>query len=477
MDTLIIPDEFLFVHPFLGPRLKQLAFSPIIGIETEERHMTREEMKKAVCDAIDAHADEIIAIGEDIFKHPELGYKETRTSGIVRDTFNKLGLSHEDGLALTGVKARLKNSGEGPVVAIMGELDAVVCPEHPDADKSTGAAHSCGHNGQIASMLGAAYGLTKSGVKDFLSGDVVFFAVPAEECVELEFRSKIRAEGKIHYYGGKQELIHSGAFDDIDMAMLVHGMENSEKNVINVGSGSVGFVTKKVRFIGKEAHAGLCPENGINALNAATLALSAINAMRETFRDQDCIRVHPILTKGGDLVNIVPADVRLETYVRGRSIEAIKDANFKVNRAIKGAAYAVGAEAVIEDVPGYLPVHQNAEMSALFSGNACALFDSPVVETEEIGGASSDIGDVCSIIPTIQPTMGGFAGGFHSKNLQVVDKNKAYIAPAKAMAMTAVDLLCDKAERAKAVCAAFKGLSAEEYDALWHDMLRYDDSL
>ncbi len=207
-----------------------------------------------------------------------------------------------------------------------------------------------------------------------------------------------------------------------------------------------------MQFIGKEAHAGLCPENGVNALNAASLALMAINSIRETFKDSDCIRVHPIITKGGDLVNIVPADVRLEAYVRGRSIEAIKDANYRVNRAIKGAAYAIGAQAVIEDIPGYLPVRQNAEMSELFRDNACSLFDSPVVETEEMGGASSDIGDVSSIMPTIQPTLGGFAGGFHSQHLRVVDKNKAYIAPAKAMAMTAVDLLYDGAKRQRKSC-------------------------
>ncbi len=439
--------------------------------------MNKEQIKQAVCAAIDAHAEEIIAIGDDIFAHPELGYKEVRTSGIVRDTFDKLGLPHEDGLAITGVKARLKGNGEGPTVAIMGELDAVVCPLHPNANPDTGAAHSCGHNGQIAAMLGAAHGLALSGVKDALGGDVAFLAVPAEECVELEWRGEMMKQGRIHYYGGKQELIHAGVFDDIDMAMLVHGMENSDKNVVNVNSGSVGFVTKKVQFIGKEAHAGLCPENGVNALNAASLALMAINSIRETFKDSDCIRVHPIITKGGDLVNIVPADVRLEAYVRGRSIEAIKDANYRVNRAIKGAAYAIGAQAVIEDIPGYLPVRQNAEMSELFRDNACSLFDSPVVETEEMGGASSDIGDVSSIMPTIQPTLGGFAGGFHSQHLRVVDKNKAYIAPAKAMAMTAVDLLYDGAKKAKEILSGFHGLTSAEYDALWQDMLKYDDTL
>ena len=135
---------------------------------------------------------------------------------------------------------------------------------------------------------------------------------------------------------------------------------------------SLGFVAKTVHFRGRAAHAGGAPWDGINALNAAMAAMVCINAMRETFRDSDRIRVHPIITKGGDLVNIVPADVTMETYVRGATPEAVADASGKVDRAIRGAAYAVGAEVEIRDVGGYAPLAQNKELSALFADNARA---------------------------------------------------------------------------------------------------------
>ena len=96
-----------------------------------------------------------------------------------------------------------------------------------------------------------------------------------------------------------------------------------------------GCVVKFVRFIGKSAHAGGAPHNGINALKAAMLALQAIDAQRETFRDEDHIRVHPIITRGGDAVSAIPADVRLETFVRGSSLKAIQDADAKIDRCLR----------------------------------------------------------------------------------------------------------------------------------------------
>ena len=104
-----------------------------------------------------------------------------------------------------------------------------------------------------------------------------------------------------------------------------------------------GLVAKRARFMGRASHAGAAPERGINALNAATLALQAIHMQRETFRDEDHIRVHPIVTHGGTTINVVPADVRLETFVRGTSYDAIADAAAKVDRALKAGALAVGA--------------------------------------------------------------------------------------------------------------------------------------
>lgn len=441
--------------------------------------MDKNELKQLVCDTIDKFSTEIIDIGDTIFRNPELGYKEFKTSKLVKEVFDRIGLSYEDKLAFTGVKAKLKSNDvtDGINVCIMGELDALICPDHPYADSNTGACHSCGHNGQIASMLGAAFGLAISGVSEKLFGNVYFLAVPAEECVELEFRNKMIEEGQLSFLGGKQELINRGVFDNIDISMIIHGMEDTGKNTISVMSENVGFITKKVQFTGKESHAGLFPDQGINALNAASLSLMAINSLRETFRDEDYIRVHPIITKGGDMVNIVPSDVRMETYVRGKTIEAIKNANYKVNRAIKGSAYAIGAKVDIDDVPGYLPINQNKLLSNLLLENAKSIYKDYEIIRNKLGGASSDVGDVSMIIPTIQCGMGGFSGGFHSKGLMVSDKNRAYIAPAKAMALTVIDLLYDGANIGKEIKSSYKGLSKKEYKDLWEDIIYQNNEL
>ena len=118
-------------------------------------------------------------------------------------------------------------------------------------------------------------------------------------------------------------MINEGAFDDIDMAMQMHADKNMPRPTVSVGSSSNGFVGKTVRYVGKVAHAADAPHEGVNALNAAMLGLMGINALRETFREDDVVRVHPIITKGGDFVNSVPADVRMELYVRAKTMEAI----------------------------------------------------------------------------------------------------------------------------------------------------------
>lgn len=432
--------------------------------------MDKELLKKKVCDAIDANAEKIFAIGHAIYEHPELGYKENFASEQVKKTFDELGLEHEDGLGITGVKAKLKKDAKGPNIAIMGELDAVVCPDHPNADPVTGAAHCCGHFAQTTAMLAAAMGF--SAIKDEIDGgNVTFLAVPAEECVEIEWRKDQINDGKIKYLGGKQELIHLGVYDDIDMAMMVHGSNGHD--YINCSARNVGFIAKNVKFIGKESHAGGSPWNGVNALNAASLALMAINSIRETLKDQDCIRIHPIITKGGTLVNIVPNDVRMEMYVRGATIEAIKDANAKVNRAIKGAAYAIGCEVEIIDLPGYLPVRDNMDLAYVFEANAKQLYPEKTVGHETgIGGGSSDVGDVQAIMPCVQGGVGGFDNAFHSKDFRLVDDNLAFLAPAKIMACTVIDLLADDGAKAKEIIENFESpYNSKNYDSIWEDIM------
>lgn len=439
--------------------------------------MTKEELKAKIAAVVDDRAGDIKELAERIFRQPELGYKEFHTSQLVQEKFAELGLPFRKGLAITGVKARLEGRGPGPGVAILGELDAVVCPGHPQADPMTGAAHSCGHHGQVAAMYGAALGLSLSGAAGFLSGTVLFMAVPAEEYVEIEYRQKLRQEGKIRFLGGKQELLALGEFDDVDMAMMVHQGALAEGRKAMVGGTSNGFVGKLVRYRGREAHAGAAPHAGVNALNAAMLGLMGVHMLRETFRDEDSIRVHPIITKGGDLVNVVPADVRAETYVRGRTMGAIIEANRKVNRALVAGATAIGAEVEITELPGYLPRVSAGELDGLFRTNLLTLVAEEAVVEGGHGAGSSDMGDLMHVMPGIHPSIGGCRGRGHSEDFEVCDADLAYIVPAKALAMTAVDLLWDDAATGRNLLAEFKPrYTRAEYFQMWEELLGRDGS-
>lgn len=424
--------------------------------------MDIDALKKKVCEEIDNNAQSIIETGEQILSSPEMGYKEYKTAALVKEKLNTLKIQYRDGLAVTGVKGRMKGAKSNATVAVIGEMDAVTCSTHPMADINTSAAHACGHNAQIAAMLGAATGL--SAIRGQLDGDVCFMAVPAEEYVEIGYREALKSQGKIQYLGGKQELIRLGEFDDIDMAMMVHAEGNTPQNAAFIGSSSLGFVAKTVEFIGKAAHAGGAPYDGINALNAAMAAMMCIHAQRETFKDEDKIRVHPIITNGGELVNIVPANVTMELYVRGASFGAIDDAAAKVDRAIKGATYAIGADVKIKDLKGYLPLLQDKCMSNIFAKNAESIVGAENIHYGIDMVGSSDMGDLSHIMPVIQPTMGGFYSSAHSSEFKIVDKYAAYIAPAKIMAMTVVDLLANDARRALEIKKSFKApMTKEEY--------------
>ena len=419
------------------------------------------EIKQKIIDEIDKNGDKIIKIAKKIAEKPEMGYREFETAKLVAEELRSLGIECREGLAVTGVKGNMKGRKSLARVAVMGELDAVTCTNHPTADRVTGAAHACGHNAQIASMLGAAIAL--SAVKEELDGDVCFFATPAEEFVEMGFREKLAERGDIRFFGGKQELIRLGEFDDIDMAMMIHA-EATEKNALLLNGGSLGFVAKTVNFIGKAAHAGGAPHEGINALNAAMSAMMCIHAQRETFRDEDRIRVHPIITNGGELVNTVPDKVTMETYVRGATLDAIYGAAAKVDRAIEGGSYAIGAKAEIKTHKGYLPLLQSESISALMEKNAEYLPEMPeIIQGVDMCG-SSDVGDLSHLIPTVQPTMGGFYGKLHAEDFAVANERSAYFDTAKLLALTVADLLYNGAEKALKIKADFKPkLTKEEY--------------
>ncbi|MET0850785.1 MAG: amidohydrolase [Candidatus Rokuibacteriota bacterium] len=435
---------------------------------------TREELRQRVWDAIDRRAGEIIEIGETIRRHPELGFKEHRTARLVEDAFHRLGLAPRGGLAYTGVRAEAAGRrGSGPTFALLGELDALVVSGHPEADPVTGAVHACGHNAQVAGLLGAAMGLTDTGAFEHLAGRVVFFAVPAEEGGDLEWRLAEARAGRLEFFGGKAELMRLGHFDDVDLAMMIHTTSRPEDGRAAVPLSNNGRVGKIARYVGRPAHAGRAPQQGINALYAAHIGLLSINAIRETLPDDDTIRIHPILTQGGTQVNVIPGEARIQTYVRGRTLDAILDADAKVDRALRAGALALGARVEIDTLPGYLPLACDGTMARYFRESAGALVGAEHYRDLGHRTGSTDMGDLSQVIPVLHPYMGGATGTGHAADYAIVDKPLAYVAPAKALAAMAVDMLWDDAAGARDVLAhARPRLTREGYLTLQRGMGR-----
>ena len=436
--------------------------------------MTKEELKQKVCDAIDKRAEDIMSFGTSVFDEPELGYKETKTSAKVQEAMDKLGIPYTTGWAITGVKGRLKGKNSKRTVAVMGELDSIVCRRHPSADPVTGAAHCCGHFIQISDMLGVAMALKDAGAMDYLGGDVVFFAVPSEECIEIEYRKKLMDEGKIHFFGGKQEIILQGGFDDIDAAMEMHAYstDDPEGNII-LNGGMSGFITKLIEYHGKAAHAAGQPHLGINALNACMLGIMGVNALRETFQEKDHVRFHPIITSGGDLVNVVPDLVRMESYVRAASADAMKFYNDRINRALRAGADAIGATCEIKDMPGYLPMEQDKALGKICEANADAIFGKDHVDTNPpFNAGSTDVGDICNLMPCIHPHVGCVHGSLHSAEFELFQKQAAYIKTTKVMAMTVIDLLYDNAAGLEDILKDYKPRMTKEQYLAYMDSLR-----
>lgn len=403
------------------------------------------ELKARACERIDRSRSRVQAFVDDVGRHGELGYREYRSASRFAGFVRACGFGVREGLALTGVRADLALSGKGPTLAILGELDALPIPAHPLYSAETGGVHACGHHAQLGMTCAIAEALSDEDLRAELSGNVALIAAPAEESVEVDWRLGLREQQKIEFLGGKQELIKHGVFDDIAAALLVHGSSRPETRSLAIGAETNGHVIKRATFIGKSAHAGVAPHQGVNALKGATLGMIAIDAQRETFRDADAIRVHPILTKGGDVVNAVPAVAELEMYVRGRSLEAVHDANRKVDRALRGASIAAGTQLRISTMPGYLPLIQNAQLAELFHANAVALVGSDHVGAEGHSAATTDMGDLSQLLPVIQPSCGGFTGTAHGTDFVIDDFEVAVLVPAKALVMTAIDLLVDGA--------------------------------
>ncbi len=434
---------------------------------------TPEEMKAVAQAEIDRRGDELVRIAKTILDNPEPGFREEKTSRLVAETFRGMGVPFQDGIGITGLKGALDSGTPGPTVAVMGELDSLKVLGHPHADPITSAAHACGHHCQIGMMLGVGMGLKAAGVMEGLAGRVALIAVPAEEYIEIEYRDELRREGKLEFLGGKPEFIRHGALDDVDMAMMTHTSSNPNEGKIAFGGTNNGIVAKRIQFEGRAAHAGGAPHLGVNALNAAMIALSAIHAQRETYRDEDTIRIHPIITRGGVAVSSVPADVRMETFVRGKTIEAFLSASEKVDRALRAGAIAMGASVTITTLPGYLPIQSDESMLELYRANASALVGEESLARLGHRTGSTDMGDVSQIMPVIHPYVVAASGNGHGNDYLVQDYDLGVLKGAKAMAMTVIDLLVDGGRRAREIADTYQApLNKQGYLSLMRSMFK-----
>ena len=418
-------------------------------------------MKDIYSSAVEKNRGLIIDAFDYIWKNPETGFREVKTSAYMENAFEKLGYELHRAENIPGFYTILDTGRPGPEILIFGELDALICHSHPDADPETGVVHNCGHNAQCAALLGIAAALREDGVLDNMCGKIRLCAVPAEELIEREYRKELVKNGTITYMGGKTEFLHRGYFDGADLAFMVHITADS---FASLTKGSVGFISQKITYKGVSAHAGGSPWNGTNALYAATLGLNAVNSIRETFKEADIIRVHPIITKGGNAVNAIPDTVVIESSVRGASFEAIADAGKRVNRAFIGAALSLGANIETETTPGYAPLLTAGGMDEIAKLGAEGLgFD--FINDPDFCTASSDMGDLSCIMPVMEPSIPGASGNLHSPNFRYSDKELACVSSAKWQLQMLALLLENNAERANKIIKNYKApfSSKEEY--------------
>ncbi len=417
-------------------------------------------MYEKLLQCVEKNKDKILEMHDFMWKNPETGYKEWKCSRRMGEAFEALGYKVEYAGNIPGFYTVLDTGKPGPEVLILGELDALIVETHPDADKETGAVHSCGHSAQSAGLYGIACALKEEGALDGLCGKIKLCAVPAEEHIEIEFRRELRKQGIIKYYGGKAEFLARGYFDTTDLAIMVH-TTNGERP--SISKGSVGFISKQVVYKGKACHAA-GPRNGINALYAANLGLSAINSLRETFPDEDKVRVHPIITQGGTVVNAIPETVKIESYVRARTSEVMKEVNEKVNRALVGSALAIGANVEIIDAPGYEPNTNDNNMRQVAYEASVHAFGEYAEFNDNIGAGSTDMGDVSTVMPTVHPYCPGAKGAGHSNCYFIADPVMACVNTAKWQLVMIAMLLENGAEKAKEVIAKYTPVYATKQD-------------
>ena len=370
-------------------------------------------LKASIIKDIDAVYPQLGELSRKLHDNPEVAFEEYQAAKWIIEYLNEKGFSTEKGICELPTAFCGKYGSGRPVVAFLAEYDAL-----------PGIGHACGHNLIAASAVAA--GLASKRTADELGGSIIVFGTPGEEL-----------------YGGKAMMAEKGAFDGVDIAMMTHP-GNSNRVIMH----TLAVQNLNVEFIGKAAHAAAQPEVGINALEAMILSYNAINSLRQHIREKG--RIHGIITDGGQASNIVPAHSAASFMVRADEDSYLDELKEKVINCFVGAAKATGAKLKYDWVGArYATMLNNLTLAELFKSNMKLLGSEIPLGDTTVMDFSTDVGNVSQLLPTIHPWVAiapvntlnhtpEFARAAAS-----ADALRPMLDSAKAMAMTAVDIMAD----------------------------------
>ncbi|NBJ68209.1 MULTISPECIES: carboxypeptidase [Clostridia] len=368
-------------------------------------------------------------IAEDIYYHPELGYKERRTRSQVMDYLNQINPNIKlNDFSITGFSTSLGNKEAKDLhVAFIAELDAVYAPTHMYADELTGAAHNCGHYTQIGIAIALyQYLFTTEAYKE-LAYKLTFVFVPAEEYLDLNYRAELLKKGQISHYGGKPEAMKLGVFDDIDIGICVHAIGGEfSKRTIEINCDLAGFLYKKYAFEGKATHAGFDPFSSKNAYHMSTLFNTAIGLSRQQLKESEHVRINPIVMESDMSTNVVPNHIIIGTDLRTKSVAYLKETANKLDDAAKGSALALQGNVTIDTQMGYLPFIQDRYLSTFVETAFHENNEIDELLNDNFISAAGDIGDLSFMMPCIQIGYSGFTGTIHGDDFIDVDPTFIY---------------------------------------------------
>ena len=371
-------------------------------------------MRSAAAAAIDGFRSELQELSGEIWRNPELALEEVKAHELLTDFLEKKGFAVER--SYTGIKTAFRATfGSGrPNVCVICEYDAL--PE---------IGHACGHNliaeAGVAAGLGLKAALESKGAPQ---ARVTVLGTPAEEAK-----------------GGKVYLIENGAFEDVDLAMMVHPTPTTI-----IKPELLAMCELLVTYTGKAAHAAAFPWEGVNALDAAVMAYTSVSVLRQQMKPT--WRVHAVITNGGVKPNIIPEKAELYYYIRAPNVEELVELRRKVVACFEAAAAATGCQVDIREPDNeraYANLMSSTSLAKLYASNLTLLGEKYEMDAGFLSG-SSDMGNVSYIVPSIHPMYAiGSGEGNHTRDFTAVantpEAHAQTLVAAKAMAYTCIDVL------------------------------------